>query len=137
MRSAGVFDLGDAGAVRNGCGVSAVYDEILDFVFGIEDDGEDVGFFQAQEDAEGISCAREEFGLEDGGTIVVGVAIIILNGFEGLLQGGAGNKCYAGPVANKSAGDVGAVSRGAGCRMANDCLLALQELISAFALGLG
>ena len=80
LRSAGVFDFGDAGAVGNGCGVSVVYTEILDFVFGIEDDGKDVGFLQTQEDAEGISFAREEFGAKNCGPVVIGVAIIILKG---------------------------------------------------------
>jgi len=126
LECAGVFDFGDAGAVGNGCGVGAVYDEVLDFVFGVEDDGEDAGFFQAQENVEGICFAGEEFCAKDGGAVVIGVAIVILEGCEGLLQSDAGNKSYAGPVMDESAGDVGAVSRGAGCRMANDRLLALQ-----------
>ena len=42
---AGAFDFGDSGAARNGCGMGAVDDKVLDFVFGIEDDGDDVSFF--------------------------------------------------------------------------------------------
>ena len=84
---------------------------------------------------EGISYARQKFGAEYGGAVVIGVAIIILKGCEGLLQSDAGNKSYADPVMDKSAGDVGAVSRGAGCRMANNGLLALEEVVSAVALG--
>ena len=62
-----------------------------------------------------ISCARQEFGAKHGGAVVIGVAIIILEGREGLLQGDAGDESYTGPVMNDSAGDVPAVSRGARC----------------------
>lgn len=84
---------------------------------------------------EGISFAREEFRAKDCGPVVIGVAIIILKGCESLLQSDVGNKSYSGPVMDKSAGDVGAVSRRARCGTANDRLLALEEEVSAFALG--
>lgn len=85
LRGAGVLDFRDSSAVRNGCGVGAVHGEVLDFVFGIQDDGEDVGFFYSQENVEGISCARQESGAKHCGTVVIGVAIIILKGCESLL----------------------------------------------------
>jgi len=136
LRGASVFDFGDAGAVRDGCGVGGVNDEILDFVFGIEDYGEDVSFFEAEENAEGISIARQEFGAEDRGAVVIGVAIVVLKGCEGLLESDAGYKSYAGPVVNKSAGDVGAALGRARWGMADDGLLAFEEEVSVFSLGL-
>ncbi len=58
LRGASAFNFGDASAVRNGCRVGAVHDEILDFVFGIQDNGEDVRFFQSQK-------TRNEFPVRD------------------------------------------------------------------------
>ena len=45
LRGAGLFDFGDSGAMRDGCGVGAVQHEVLDFVFAIQNYGEDVRFF--------------------------------------------------------------------------------------------
>jgi hypothetical protein len=116
--------------------MGGVYDEVLDFVLGIQDNGENMRFFEPQENAKRISCARQEFGAKNGGAIVLGVAIVILNGRQGLLQSDTGNKSNGYPVVNNSAGDFRTVSRGARYGVLDYGLLMFQTIKNAFALGL-
>ena len=78
--------------------MSVVERGVLDFVFGIEHHGDDVGLLQAKENAEVIFGAGEEFCADYLGLVVDGVAIVILESGERFGECDSGDEGDAGPV---------------------------------------
>lgn len=105
-----------------GCRVGGIYGRVLDFIFSVEDYGDDVFLFQAQKNLVVMVGFCEELGVDYLRTVVVGVAVVVLEGGEGLGERDIGDEDGAGPVMDK-----GAWWRGAGweCAGAFDDGLAL------------
>jgi hypothetical protein len=78
--------------------VSAVQHGVLNFVFGIEHHGDDVGLLQAKKNAEVIFGAGQEFCVDYLGLVVDGVAIVILESGERFGEGDSGDEDDSCPV---------------------------------------
>lgn len=124
---AGVIDFGDGGAEGARNFMIVVDGGVMNSVLSVENYGDDVDLPQAEINVEIIAGFGKQFRFDDFGVVVAGVAVVVLEGDEGLAKGDSRDEDDADPFVNEAAGN-GSAGGHAALVVALDENLAVREI---------